>query len=164
MTSPRDAGLVLAGKRVWVAGHKGMVGSALVERLGQEGCEILSVERTDVDLRRQARTERWLAANRPHLIIIAAGIVGGIEANRSRPAEFIYDNLAIVTNIIHAAWRLGVEKLVLIGSSAVYAVRATADKRGCLVDGSARSDPRVVRHGQDFRNKAMPSLSRAVWM
>lgn len=120
MTSPRDARLVLAGKRVWVAGHKGMVGSALVERLGQEGCEILSVERADVDLRRQAPTERWLAANLPHLIIIAAGIVGGIEANRSRPAEFIYDNLAIATNIIHAAWRLGVEKLVFIGSSAVY--------------------------------------------
>lgn len=120
MMSRSDGGVVLAGKRVWVAGHKGMVGTALITRLKREACDIVTADRAEVDLRRQAETEAWLAANRPHVIIIAAGVVGGIEANRSRPVEFLYDNLAIVTNIVHAAWRIGTEKLLLIGSSAVY--------------------------------------------
>lgn len=111
---------VLAGKRVWVAGHTGMVGAALVERLRREECEILSVERARLDLRRQADTDSWLAAARPHFIVIAAASVGGIEAHRTRPAEFIYDNLVIATNIVRAAWQHGVDKLLLVASSAVY--------------------------------------------
>lgn len=110
----------LSGKRVWVAGHGGMAGSAIVRRLAREDCTVLSVGRDEVDLRRQSQVEEWLEANRPDAIFLAAATVGGIHANASRPAEFIYDNLAIQTNIIHGAWRVGVAKLLFLGSSCIY--------------------------------------------
>jgi GDP-L-fucose synthase len=110
----------LQGKRVWVAGHKGMAGSAIVRRLATEGCELLTVDRVEADLRRQSEVEEWMAAMRPQAVFVAAATVGGIVANDTRPAEFIYDNLAIQTNIIHAAWRAEVEKLLFLGSSCVY--------------------------------------------
>lgn len=110
----------LTGKRVWVAGHRGMVGSAIVRRLTREACEVLTVDRATVDLRRQAETEAWLAANRPQAIFLAAATVGGILANDTRPAEFLYDNLAIEANIIEGAHRCGVEKLLFLGSSCIY--------------------------------------------
>ncbi len=110
----------LRGRRVWVAGHRGMAGSALVRRLGREGCRLLSVGREQVDLRRQAEVEAWMAAERPEVVFLAAATVGGIHANDSRPAEFLYDNLAIETNIIHGAWKTGVDKLVFLGSSCIY--------------------------------------------
>lgn len=108
------------GKRIWVAGNRGMVGQALVRRLGRERCEVLTVARADLDLRDGAAVSRWLAAHRPHAILMAAAKVGGIEANRRYPAEFLYDNLAISANVIHAAHASGVEKLVYLGSSCVY--------------------------------------------
>lgn len=110
----------LAGKRVWVAGHRGMAGSAIVRRLSRENCTVLTVGRDQVDLRRQAQVEEWLDANRPDAVFLAAATVGGIHANSTRPAEFIYDNLAIQTNIIHGAWRVGVQKLLFLGSSCIY--------------------------------------------
>src|SRR3954467_6924255 len=110
----------LEGKKLWVAGHRGMVGSAVVRRLASEGCGILTTSRADLDLRRQSDVEQWMQRHRPHAVIIAAATVGGILANDTRPAEFIYDNLAIETNIIHAAWQCGVEKLLLLGSSCIY--------------------------------------------
>ncbi len=110
----------LKGKRVWVAGHTGMVGSALMRRLAQENCTLISAGREEVDLRRQADVEAWMEASRPQAVMIAAATVGGIHANRSRPAEFIYDNLAIALNVVHAAHRLGVEKLLYLGSSCIY--------------------------------------------
>jgi GDP-L-fucose synthase len=110
----------LRGKRVWVAGHRGMVGSALVRRLAQEACELVTVEREKLDLRRQADTEDWLADARPDAVFLAAARVGGIAANDQRPAEFLYDNLAIAANVIHAAWRTGVRKLLFLGSSCIY--------------------------------------------
>ena len=110
----------LAGRRVWVAGHRGMAGSALVRRLATEGCEILTVGRADADLRRQDQVERWMAANRPDTVLLAAATVGGIHANDTRPADFLYDNLIIEANVIHAAWQLGVSKLLLMGSSCIY--------------------------------------------
>ncbi len=115
-----DAPYPLGGRRVWVAGHRGMVGAALVRRLAHEDCEILTVDRAEVDLRRQSEVEDWLAETRPQAAVVAAATVGGIQANDSRPAEFIYDNLAIEANIIHAAWRCGVEKLLFLGSSCIY--------------------------------------------
>jgi GDP-L-fucose synthase len=115
-----DAPYRLAGRRVWVAGHGGMVGAALVRRLAREDCEILTVGRAEVDLRRQSDVEAWLADVRPQAVVIAAATVGGIQANDSRPAEFIYDNLAIETNVVHGAWRCGVEKLLFLGSSCIY--------------------------------------------
>ena len=105
---------------IFVAGHRGMVGSAIVRRLAGEGCEILTVGRGQVDLRRQQPTEDWVAAERPDAVIVAAATVGGILANASRPADFIYDNLAIETNLIHAAHHARVKKLLFLGSSCIY--------------------------------------------
>jgi GDP-L-fucose synthase len=110
----------LKGKRVWVAGHRGMAGSAIVRRLGAEDCEILTVGRGAVDLRRQAEVEAWMVATKPDVVFMAAAKVGGIHANNSLPAEFLYENLAIETNIIHASWQVGVSKLVFLGSSCIY--------------------------------------------
>jgi len=120
MTDRIDPPFTLAGRRVFVAGHRGMVGSALVRRLTQERCEILTAQRAEADLRRQAETEAMLAAKRPDVVIVAAATVGGILANSTRPAEFIYDNLAIETNLIEAARRVGVAKLLFLGSSCIY--------------------------------------------
>jgi GDP-L-fucose synthase len=110
----------LTGKKVWVAGHRGMAGSAIARRLAAEDCEVLTVGRQEVDLRRQADTEAWLQAKRPDVVVLAAGKVGGILANSSYPADFLYDNLAIAANIIHGAHLVGVEKLLFLGSSCIY--------------------------------------------
>jgi GDP-L-fucose synthase len=110
----------LEGKRIWVAGHRGLVGSALVRRLKSEQCELLMVGREFLDLRRQDAVEAWVAANRPDAIFVAAATVGGILANASRPAEFLYDNLAIGANVIHAAAQAKVSKLMYLGAACVY--------------------------------------------
>ena len=110
----------LRGKRVWVAGHRGMAGSAIVRRLQAEGCELLTVGRQEVDLRRQAAAEEWMAKHRPQAVFLAAATVGGILANHTRPAQFIYDNLAIETNVINAAREVGAEKLLFLSSSCAY--------------------------------------------
>lgn len=110
----------LAGKRVWVAGHNGMVGAAILRRLTLEDCELATVERNRLDLRDQAATRAWLDDARPHAVFVAAARVGGIMANDSRPGEFLYDNLMIETNIIEGARRAGVEKLLFLGSSCIY--------------------------------------------
>jgi GDP-L-fucose synthase len=110
----------LAGKRVWVAGHRGMVGSALMRRLSREGCTLITVDREQVDLRRQADVERWMQQARPQAVFVAAATVGGILANDTHPASFLYDNLAIETNVIEAARSVGVEKLLFLGSSCIY--------------------------------------------
>jgi GDP-L-fucose synthase len=110
----------LRGKRVFVAGHKGMVGSALVRRLEREDCEIITASRPGVDLRRQAEVDAFMADAKPEAAFMAAAKVGGILANNSRPAEFIYDNLMIEANVTEAAHRNGVEKLLFLGSSCIY--------------------------------------------
>lgn len=110
----------LDGKRVFVAGHRGMVGSAVVRVLRGRGCEVLIAPWPGVDLRRQEDVERWLLHNRPDAVILAAARVGGILANDTRPAEFIYDNLAIASAVVDGAYRADVEKLVFLGSSCIY--------------------------------------------
>jgi GDP-L-fucose synthase len=120
MTQTPAAAFDLRGKRVWVAGHRGMVGRALVRRLGDEDCEILTVSHDQIDLRRQADVELWMADKKPDAAFVAAAMVGGIVANDTRPAEFIYDNLAIATNVIEASRRVGVGKLLFLSSSCVY--------------------------------------------
>jgi len=110
----------LRGKRVWVAGHRGMAGSAIVRRLQAEGSELLTVGRQEVDLRRQSAAEQWMAQHRPQAVFLAAATVGGILANHTRPAQFIYDNLAIEANVINAAREVGVEKLLFLSSSCAY--------------------------------------------
>jgi GDP-L-fucose synthase len=117
---PMETPYLLAGRRVWVAGHRGMVGAALVRRLKQEDCEILTVDRQEVDLTKQEAVERWMLEIRPQAVFLAAAKVGGILANDSYPAEFLYENLMLEANIIHAAWKADVEKLVFLGSSCIY--------------------------------------------
>jgi GDP-L-fucose synthase len=110
----------LAGRRVWVAGHNGMVGSALVRRLQREGCELLTVDRGDLDLTRQRDVERWVGDARPDAVFLAAARVGGIMANSTRPAEFLYENVTIAGNVVEASRRHGVAKLMMLGSSCIY--------------------------------------------
>jgi len=110
----------LKNKKVWVAGHRGMVGSALVRRLEKEECNVVTVSREELDLTRQEDVESWLLENKPEVIFLAAAKVGGILANDTYPAEFIYNNLMIEANIIHAAFLAKVQKLVLLGSSCIY--------------------------------------------
>ncbi|MFT0861694.1 GDP-L-fucose synthase [Ancylobacter sp. G4_0304] len=110
----------LAGKKVWVAGHRGMVGSAVVRRLGSEPCELVVSDRKTVDLKRQSDVEAFMADTRPDAVVLAAAKVGGILANDTYPADFLYDNLMIEANIIDASHRVGVEKLLFLGSSCIY--------------------------------------------
>lgn len=115
-----EANFALAGRRVYVAGHRGMVGSACVRRLEREGCEIVVAARDRVDLTDQAATEEFIAEARPEVVVVAAAKVGGILANNASPASFLYENLMIEANLIHAAWRVGVAKLLFLGSSCIY--------------------------------------------
>jgi GDP-L-fucose synthase len=117
---PMDTIFPLQGKRVWVAGHRGMVGSAIVRRLDGEGCEVLTAERSAVDLMRQDDVDRWLKDARPDAVFLAAARVGGILANSRRPADFLYENLMISANVAEAAHRRGVAKLMMLGSSCIY--------------------------------------------
>ena len=110
----------LKGKTVFVAGHRAMVGGALMRRLAGEGAELLTVGRREVDLRDQAAISAWFKAKRPQVVFLAAAKVGGIVANNTLRAEFIYDNLIIAANVIHAAHLNGVEKLMFLGSSCIY--------------------------------------------
>src|SRR6201994_1189802 len=110
----------LKGKTVFVAGHRGMVGSALVRRLAGEDVELLTAGRRELDLCDQAAVFAWFANKRPQVVFLAAAKVGGIVANNTLRAEFIYDNLAIAANVIHAAHQNGVEKLMFLGSSCIY--------------------------------------------
>ena len=110
----------LKGKSVYVAGHRGMVGSALVRRLASEDVKLVTVDRREVDLCNQAAVFDWFAKVRPQVVFLAAAKVGGIVANDTLRAEFIYDNIAIAANVIHAAHQNGAEKLMFLGSSCIY--------------------------------------------
>jgi GDP-L-fucose synthase len=115
-----NARFELKGKSVYVAGHRGMVGSALVRRLHQEDARLVTVDRHELDLRDQAAVFDWFAKTRPQVVFLAAAKVGGIVANNTLRAEFIYDNIAIAANVIHAAHVNGAEKLMFLGSSCIY--------------------------------------------
>ena len=110
----------LSGKRVWVAGHRGMVGQAIARRLAREDCTIITVGRETVDLGRQAEVERWMREVKPDAIFLAAAKVGGILANDTYPADFLYYNLMIQANVVQAAFEAGVGKVMLLGSSCIY--------------------------------------------
>jgi GDP-L-fucose synthase len=119
----------LKGKTVFVAGHGGMVGGALLRRLAQEDVKLLTAGRSEVDLRDQAAVNKWFDAKRPQAVFLAAAKVGGIVANNTLRGEFIYENLVIATNIIHAAHVNGAEKLMFLGSSCIYPKLATQPLR-----------------------------------
>jgi GDP-L-fucose synthase len=106
--------------KVFVAGHRGLVGSAVVRRLAQEGIAPLTATRDELDLRNQAAVNDWFRANRPDAVYLVAGTVGGILANSTRPAEFIYDNLMIHATVVHAAYLFNTKKLLYLGSSCIY--------------------------------------------
>ncbi len=110
----------LAGKRVYVAGHRGMVGSAIVRRLEHENCKVLTATRAELDLGDQAAVRTWFSAEKPNVVFLAAAKVGGILANDTYPADFLYDNLMIEANVIEAAHRVDVAKLMFLGSSCIY--------------------------------------------
>jgi len=110
----------IRGKRIFVAGHRGLVGSAIVRRLGREDCEIVVADRASVDLTRQTETERFLADRRPDVVVVAAAKVGGILANSTLPVDFLAENLAIALNAITGAHKAGVRKLLFLGSSCIY--------------------------------------------
>lgn len=110
----------LEGRRIFVAGHRGMVGGAISRRLEREACRIIKVGREKVDLRDRARTLAFLQAERPDIVVLAAGTVGGIGANATRPVDFLMDNLAIEQSVIGSAFETGVERLLFLGSSCIY--------------------------------------------
>jgi GDP-L-fucose synthase len=110
----------LEGKTIWVTGHRGMAGSAIVRRLAQDGIVPLTASRSDVDLRDQSAVRRFMEARRPEVVVIAAARVGGIHANATQPADFLWENVAIASNVIEAAHRTNVEKLLFLGSSCIY--------------------------------------------
>jgi GDP-L-fucose synthase len=110
----------VAGKRIWVAGHRGMVGSAVVRRLEDEPCDVIVAGREEVDLTRQADVERWMERQQPDAVILCAARVGGIHANATLPADFLFENLMIGANVVNAAHRAGVRRLVNLGSSCMY--------------------------------------------
>lgn len=110
----------LAGKRVYVAGHTGLVGGAVATQLGADGCNVLSATHAELDLTRQSDTEAWFEKNKPDAVIVAAAHVGGIRANATYPAKFLYDNGAIALNVIEAARRSGVEKLLYLSAACTY--------------------------------------------
>jgi GDP-L-fucose synthase len=110
----------MSGKRIWVAGHNGMVGSAVARCLAARGDDVLKAGRDTLDLCQQSAVQAWLQHHRPDAIVLAAAKVGGIYANDAYPADFIYENLAIETNVIHAAHVAGIDRLVFLGSSCIY--------------------------------------------
>jgi len=110
----------LKGKTVYVAGHRGMVGSAIVRRLAAEDVQLLTTDRREVDLCNQTAVFDWFAKVRPQVVFLAAAKVGGIVANNTLRAEFIYENIAIAANVIQAAHQSGAEKLMFLGSSCIY--------------------------------------------
>ena len=114
----------LNNKKVCIAGNRGMVGAAIVRRLQSENCEVLGFGRQEVDFINQAEVEKWMQSNKPDVLFIAAAKVGGIHANNVYPANFLYENLMIEANLIHAAYRAGVKKLVFLGSTCIYPKRA----------------------------------------
>lgn len=173
MRGARVAGFRLEGRRVWVAGHRGMVGSAICRALAGRDVELLTADRARLDLRRQADVEDWMAGTRPEAVFLAAAKVGGILANANAPADFLYDNLAIEANVIAAAHRLGVAKLLFLGSTCIYPkfaeqpIREESLLTGALeptnewyaiakIAGLKLAEAYRVQHGADFIS-AMPT-------
>ncbi len=144
--------------RAFVAGHLGLVGSAVVRRLEAEGyTNILTARRDQLDLRDQAAVNYWFRANRPDYVYLVAGTVGGIMANSTRPAEFIYDNLMIHATVVQAAHEFEVSKLLYLGSSCIYPRDAAQPiTEDALLTGLARADQRGVRDREDRRHQAVP--------
>ena len=149
--------------RIFVAGHRGLVGSAVVRHLRADGyTNLLTATREQLDLRDQAAVNYWFRANRPEYVFLVAGTVGGILANSTRPAEFLYDNMMIHATVVHAAHLYGVKRLLYLGSSCIYPRECPQPmKEEYLLSGAARADQRGVRARQDRRHQVVPDLSHS---
>lgn len=112
------------GKRIWITGHRGMLGSAMVRSFANQGAELLLTSRAELDLRDYAAVRAWMQKNRPELIFHVGAKVGGIHANVTQPAEFLHDNLLIQSSVIDGAYRVGVEKLVFVATNCTYPTKA----------------------------------------
>ena len=153
----------LAGSRIFVAGHGGMVGAALCRRLADEECEIVTAPRSALDLRSQAEVQRFLQESKPDAVVVCAARVGGIEANRTRPAEFLFDNLAIETNLVHGAHLASVSRLLFLGSSCMFPRLAEQPiSEDSLLQGPLEPTNEWVRRRKDRRSETVPSLSPAI--
>ncbi len=152
--------------RIYVAGHRGLVGSAVLRRLRAAGCQnILTAGREGLDLKDQAAVNYWFKANRPEYVFLVAGTVGGILANSTRPAEFIYDNMMIHATVVHAAHLYGVKKLLYLGSSCIYPRQcAQPIREEYLLTGPLEPTNECVRPGEDHRHQALPGVPPAVRM
>ena len=145
--------------RVFVAGHRGLVGSAICRRLQADDVELLVAERSELDLMDQKGVDQWFREHGVDQVYLAAARVGGIYANDTYPAEFIHDNLAIQTNLIHAAWQYGVEKLLFLGSSCIYPKHAPQP----MAEDSLLTGPldQPVRAGRQFRPRELTRIAGA---
>jgi GDP-L-fucose synthase len=124
-------------KKVFVAGHAGMVGHALIKKLKKTSCRIITVDKDDLDLREQKKVKLWFRKNKPDYVFLLAAKVGGIHANNTYPADFIYDNLMIQTNVIYSSFQSNVKKLLFLGSSCIYPKNITKKiKEEDLLSGS----------------------------
>jgi GDP-L-fucose synthase len=150
----------LNGKKVWVAGHSGMVGSAVVRRLASENVKVITADRKTVDLKRQADVERFVGEQKPDVVVMAAAKVGGILANSTYPADFLYDNLMIEANIMQASFAAGVEKFLFLGSSCIYPKLAPQPTNEwyaiAKIAGIKLGQSYRQQHGRDFIS-AMPT-------
>jgi nucleoside-diphosphate-sugar epimerase len=153
----------IEGRRVWVAGHRGMVGSALVRRLAREDCQLLTVERDRVDLRRQAEVEAWIHDTKPEVVVGAAARVGGIHANASRPADFIDDNLTLQTNVIHCAAR-GSNGSIANSPSGDFSKRRSTPFGAAADAAGNRMKAILVTGGAGVGSHACKALSRAGYL
>ncbi len=152
------------GSRIFVAGHRGLVGSAVVRRLEQLGYDnILTATRDQLDLRDQAAVNYWFRANRPEFVFLVAGTVGGILANSTRPAEFIYDNMMIHATVVHSAHLFGVDKLLYLGSSCIYPRDCPQPMaESMLLTGALEPTNEAYADREDCRHQAVPGISAAV--
>ena len=149
--------------RIYVAGHTGLVGSAILGRLEKEGfTNLLTAAREQLDLRDQAAVNYWFRAHRPEFVFLVAGTVGGILANSTRPAEFIYDNLMIHATVVHASHLFGVKRLLYLGSSCIYPRDCPQPMKEEYLLSGPRAHQRALRHRQDCRHQALPGVPPAV--
>ena len=142
--------------RIYVAGHRGMVGGAISRKLAERGVEVLTRSHAELDLTDQAATRAFLQREKPDAVVLAAAKVGGIHANNTYPAPFIYENLMIEANVIHAAFESGVEKLILLGSSCIYPKFAEQPINRCIF-GVNRSAKRQKESAKDLRTSKFPT-------
>ena len=154
----------MLSSRIFVAGHRGLVGSAIVRRLEHLGfANILTATRDQLDLRDQAAVNYWFRANRPEYVYLVAGTVGGIMANSTRPAEFIYDNMMIHATVVQSAHLFGARKLLYLGQLLHLPARCgAADEGRSAAERTARADQRGLRDREDRRHQALPGVSQAV--